>query len=72
MAKVIVVFDQDDGNVEVLPLGPGGFVCLVEKPLKLLTKSENHEERTITLVLKHDPVPASPEGAEFLNGGHSE
>ena len=68
MSKIVVVFDQEDGQVEMLPLGAGGFICLVEKPMKLLSRSENHEERTITLVLKHDPLPVSQEGAQFLEG----
>jgi hypothetical protein len=67
VAKSIVVFDHETGQLDVIPLAPGGYVTFCEPPMHFQGKTET-ADGLVTIVLKRQIVPDSPEGAEFLNG----
>lgn len=63
--KTVIVFDHDDGTLQIQPLPPGSFYLLTEAPLTLDQRTDS-ADGSITLKLKAVIVPPSLEGQEFL------
>ena len=69
MSKSVIIFDHDNGKLDMVPIEPGGFLTICEPPMYLASRMDSTEDGTITLVLKIKVLPPSEEGQDFLENG---
>ena len=71
MTKSVIVFDHENGKMDVIPIEAGGFLVICEDPMHLDSRTDR-ADGSVTLVMKKLVVPPSAEGLEMQNAPSEE